>query len=146
MASGISFKVVHNGFPAYTKQAHERLAEVVAKTAQDIEANAKVNVRSVGAIDTGFMLNSIQASTHGEAVQGAASGFKEANGALLDIPEPASDTEAFAGVGAEYGPHVEKGHVTSKGNHVAGRPYFEPAVEFMRDPFEKACQAALKPR
>lgn len=115
----IDIRIDKNAFPAMRPLLRKKVSQVVRKTAEDIEANAKVLVP----VDTGALKGSIGA-------------------------KPVSELTWEVAVGMEYAAPVEFGHtrITSLGNEVsvAGRPYLTPSVEQARKPFEQAIAAAVK--
>lgn len=110
-----------NRFPEIAQQLHSQAGQVVRKTAFVIEGGAKTRAP----VDTGFLKNSIYASTSEGSDYGGASGGK-----MLEEVKPANDQEAIIGVGAEYGEYVENGTV-----HMAAQPYLTPAAEAARPGF-----------
>lgn len=119
-----------NHFPKISEALHTALSQVVRKTAFDIQAKAASNAP----VDTGFLKNSIytvtsEGSTYG---QGGSSTHKGSY-LLPEVEKPEDDLTAYIGVGANYGIYLEYGT-----RYMAPRPYFLPAVEATRGPFEEA--------
>ena len=103
---------------------HEACKQVVIKTAMDMAAEAA----SRAVRDTGFMANSIYTVTsEGSTYTGGSSK------SLPQVPGPENDTTAYVAVGASYSLYVEMGTV-----HSPDQPFFYPAVEATRGPFEAA--------
>ena len=100
--------MIQNDFPRIIASMVPTADMIVAKAAHDIEAQAKVNVHQVKAIDTGTMLNSIQATKIGTAHWRVV-------------------------VGVDYGVHVEWGT-----RFMAARPFFRPAINTVQPTFLEA--------
>lgn len=89
---------------------HRLACQVVEKCARDIEGNASTNVVSMGAVDTGNLLNSIK----GEALK-------------------ADNSRWRVYAGAEYAAYVNFGT-----RFMPARPYFTDAVDKVRPVFKAA--------
>ena len=99
-------------------QLPAKASKVVAESALQMEAQAKMNIVAVGAVDTGNMLGSV-----GIIAQSAMS--------------------ATVAVGAEYGPHVEYGTVHATYS-IAPRPFWRRAKETVTPLFRDAAEKLLK--
>ena len=116
-----------NHFPQIVAMLHTTTAEVVRKTAFDIEAEAK----NRAAVDTGNMA----ASTY--AVTSESSDYGGGGQHLLPpIPAVENDHTAYVAVGANYGIYQEMG--THK---MAAHPFLIPALEACREGFMAAMGA-----
>ena len=120
--------LVFNKLPALSKQAAELAKQAVAKTAFDIEANAKTIVPVV----TGFLKNSI-------ATQTGATGRHDSPGAPSHQHSPANDLTAYVGAHAEYAVHVEYGTSRSR-----AQAYLMPSAEKVRPAFIAAMAQIAK--
>jgi len=92
----------------------KRLMEHVVKTSFSIQSNAKRNIVDMGAVDTGFMLNSV--------------GSRMASPSTYEVT-----------VGAEYGAYVNFGT-----RRTPPRPFFTKAFEDERSPFFSGCATIMK--
>lgn len=108
MASGIVTRVVMNDFPKIIAGMESRAGIYVRKAAIDMEAAMKRRIVQQGAVDTGFLLNSVQASKVGRSHWRVV-------------------------VGAEYGLYVDQGT-----RHMAARPFFFPAIGEVSPSFRAA--------
>ena len=123
--------ILKSNVGAINAQLRQRAGQLVAKTALKIETTAKLSMtgpksgRTYGkhtasapgeapAIDTGFLVNSIQSELTGEM-------------------------SAAVGSNAEYAPVLELG-----GALIAPRPWLGPAFEQAKPDFEKGLQELLK--
>jgi HK97 gp10 family phage protein len=109
VADGLSFatKVVFNRFPKVKADMVANAEAFTAKAAMDMEAGMKSRIVAQGAVDTGFLLNSVQAKKVGPAFWRVT-------------------------VGADYGIYVDQGT-----RHMNARPFFfvtaaEVGATFMR--------------
>lgn len=102
------------------------LAQIIKKTALDLQAQAA----SRAPVDTGFLRNSIYAST------ADGSGYHGGSNMLPEVPRPTSTTEAYVAVGANYGVYVEYGT-----RFMPAKPYFNPAVAAVQPGFDAALDA-----
>lgn len=94
--------------------------EAIARIAFFVEAEAKVNITQNDQIDTGFMLNSVYATTQEESGHAQArTDAKKQNpeGIMADEP-PIGDADALVAVGASYAIYQE-----------AAIPFLFPAVQ-----------------
>jgi HK97 gp10 family phage protein len=110
MASDSSIKIIFNDLPKIAMNYRSSAGREVSKAAHAIEAQTKVNITQHDLIDTGNMLNSVQA-----------------------VPESAFNW--VVSVGAEYAIYHEFG--TTK---LPPRPFFTPAVEAIRPQFIAAME------
>lgn len=90
------------------RKVHDLACQVVEKAARDIESNASTNVVTMGAIDTGNLLNSIAA-------------------------EQLTEDRWKVMAGAEYAAYVNYGTT-----HMGARPFFTQAVDRVRPVFRAA--------
>ena len=120
--------VVFDKMPALSKQAAELAKQAVAKTAFDIEANAKTIVPVV----TGFLKNSI-------ATQVGATGLHSPQGSQSHQHSPANDLTAYVGAHAEYAQAVEFGTGRAR-----AQPYLMPSAEKVRPAFIAAMAQIAK--
>lgn len=104
---------------------HAALQAMVAAAAFEVEALAKVNITNNGQVDTGFMRQSVYASTPKGSTTPAASGvfYSTTEQRLVErtaLPSSATpgDTSAIVAVAAEYGIYQE-----------IAQPYLYPALE-----------------
>jgi HK97 gp10 family phage protein len=131
-----------NHFPAIIDAFKPAVGQVVRKTALDIQARAA----SKAAVDTGFLRSSIYTVTTSESTnkgtgeraskaRSTRRRVKKANqpSAFPEIAPPPDDQTAYVVVGATYGVYVNYGT-----RHMAPRPFWEPAIEEARGPFEDA--------
>lgn len=104
MASGTFFKleITRNELDGIAGQLRRKAQILVAKTAEDLVAETQGNIRRLGLIKTGFMINSVKATKLGPFTW-------------------------EVGIGADYWIYLEFG--TTKR---AGTPFFIPAIENMR--------------
>jgi HK97 gp10 family phage protein len=127
-----NIKVVFNDLDKLKGQMRQRAGQVVRKTALDIEAEAKANVR----VDTGAAKNSIYSVTNGsDGYSAAASAAQAANPGveLHDKLPPPGAFRAYVAVGVVYGIVLEMGSA-----RMAGVPFMAPAAEKVRPAFESA--------
>lgn len=128
-----------NALPAFESELDDAVGKAVRETAFDVEADAKMNIRSapnfagagVGAVDTGSFLNSMYTSTRGGQEGGtpysdARSAAQSANPDVEIVGEsrPPNDLTAVVGSCVEHGSYVENG--TSR---MPARPTLVPALE-----------------
>jgi HK97 gp10 family phage protein len=112
-----------NNFSKIAATLPKALSQAVRKTALDIQADAA----SRAPVDTGFLRNSIYTVTSdGSTYQGG-------DKALPEVQAPGDDQTAYVAVGANYGIYQEMGTTRTP-----AQPYFYPAVEAARGPFEQA--------
>ena len=102
---------------------HARVGMVVRKTLIDLEGAVRRMIVSVGAVDTGNMLNS---TTH----------------------QMTGELTGEVRVGAEYAVFVEDGYMLVAWGHatgklVAGRPFVAPAAKQIEPAFHAAIKAAV---
>lgn len=112
-----------NHFKKIADALHGAAVQVVKKTAFDIQASAA----SKAPVDTGFLRNSIY------TVTSDSSSYTGGANALPEIPHAENGVTAYVAVGANYGLFVEMGTT-----RMPARPYFYPAVEAARAPFDQA--------
>ena len=131
-----------NHFDAIADALKPAVGQVVRKTALDIQARAA----SKTPVDTGFLRNSIYTVTTSESTnkgtgereskaRSTRRRIKKANqpSAFPEIAPPPDDQTAYVVCGATYGTYVNYGT-----RHMAPKPFWEPAVEEARGPFEDA--------
>lgn len=134
--------------------------KAVRAAAIAILEEAQANVRSVGAIDTGAMLNSIYVETsktagseRAQAVAKAVSaggkpGIKSKKPAkpsmAIPTPIPAKPGQAKVAVAVEYGVYIEMGVKASKTGDHPPRPFLHPAVETVRREIPQIVAAIVK--
>lgn len=98
-------KVIWNG-DAVLKLVQKARDAMVRESAFLIEANAKLNIRENGQVDTGFMWNSVYTQTDkGDSTYGEARAEATARASEKDFHMPAKAPQdgAVVAVGAEYG-------------------------------------------
>lgn len=95
----VHVRVVFNDFDKIGRKLHARAEELVAKAAHDIEAHTKEGILAHGLVDTGALLNSVQARQLGP---------------MRWVVE----------VGQSYGIYHEFGT-----RYLPARPFLHPAVE-----------------
>lgn len=116
-----------NRFPEIAERFGPALAQVVKKTALDVQALAASNAP----VDTGFLRNSIytvtsQGSTYGDA------GSPPGDSYLLpEVGAPSDEYTAYVAAGANYAAYVNYGT-----RFMVAQPFWEPAID--------AGQAALE--
>jgi HK97 gp10 family phage protein len=113
--------IVYNLLPQLANALHEAVADVVARTAKEIAAEAAANAP----VATGFLASSPYVVTASESTygQGVVGGGKDTT-LLPEVDKPPDDLTAYMAIGASYGAYVEYG------THVApAQPYVTPAVE-----------------
>lgn len=99
----------------FMKELQDKLPAVLEMLGQAGENNAKLEITSLGAVDTGNLRNSISHADNGE------------------------DT-AYIGTNVEYAPYVEMG--TSRG--MKARPFLENAVRNHVDDYKRIVEENLK--
>jgi HK97 gp10 family phage protein len=104
-------RVLMDKVPEFTDAMRQVADRNVAKAALDIEARAKGSIQSQGLIDTGNLLNSVQARRLGSM-------------------------RWLVEVGAHYGIYLEMGT-----RFMPARPYLFPAAEYVRPSFYAAMRA-----
>jgi HK97 gp10 family phage protein len=123
-----SVRVVFNKFPEMADRLPPGAADVVRKTAMDIEGRAKAIV----AVDTG-------------ALKGSIGSKQEVNMAtrIEWVVAPHTDYAIYVeyGTGRRGDPAVPH---TDAIMGMAPRPYMTPAAEAMREPFYQAMRALLR--
>lgn len=94
-----------------------------------MEAEAKVQVEQFGAVETGFLLNSIYATSKiGSTYSDAASAAQGKADRGMEGEFTVKRRQAATVAGAEYALYVEYGW-TRGSAHVAGRPYMRTAAD-----------------
>lgn len=109
VAARVRAVAVVDNFPTVRGHMRRNAAAFVKKAAFDIEGNAKANIRAHGLIDTGNLLNSVQA-----------------------IPG-AHELQWFVVVGAHYGIYHEMGT-----RFLPARPFLLPALEHVAPSLTRA--------
>lgn len=116
-----------NHFDQVSDELMKAMADVVSKTAFDIQALAASNAP----VDTGFLKNSIY------TVTSKSSNYSGGDERMLgEVDQPDDDLTAYVGVGANYGIFLEYGTI-----HQPSQPYLTPAVEQALPAFESAMSA-----
>lgn len=115
---------ISSRFPSLNKLGRQLAAAAVVEATKGIRANAQALVQEKQIIDTGTLLNSIQATVGGRS--------RDASGRFVSHGSP---LRGEVSVGAEYGIYHEYGTI-----RMAARPFFWPAVEKVRP----ALLAAMK--
>jgi HK97 gp10 family phage protein len=110
--SGIEIKF--NKLPSTPAQLHHALANEVKKAALALEAQEKAKIVQDDAVDTGFMLNSVQA-------------------------QPENDMTWIVGNGAEYSRHVNYGT-----HRMPARNFVESSVAIIKPQFFDNVEKAIK--
>lgn len=111
---------------AMIKNMGGNVADAVETIAFSVEADAKVNIQQMDAIDTGALLNSGYTSIKGGNRQSKAYAEARARrpGVVLNaLPTPRDDHTAYVGFPVEYAQEVHNGGV-----HHAARPFLLKAV------------------
>lgn len=109
------------------------LGQIVRKTAFDGQANVQAQIRANDQIDTGFMVNSVYVVTSEESTYGKAQPTKKDSYLLPEVEQPASKTEAYLAVGANYAIFPNYGTV-----NLPAKPFWEPGIAKTQESFEKA--------
>jgi HK97 gp10 family phage protein len=127
----MSFRL-QSKIPQFSAEMKRKLKDAVSDTALGIESHIKIDMAEEKhgrenrkghvasapgespAIDTGFLVNSIQSEMTG-------------------------DLSAMVGTNANYAEHLEFGTI-----HIAPRPFFEPAFEAAKPEFERRLKEAVK--
>ncbi len=150
-----------NHFSAIAQEFDRLQAKAVRKTAFDLEAATKAQMRTNGQIDTGFMWNSAYVRTSDETTYGDALRKKTAvsdtptktgkvrklnkrQRALLaknddfleEVEAPPDNKTAYMAMAASYASFQNYGTHT-----MPARPFLEPAIEVVRPKFERALAA-----
>lgn len=148
-----TMKIEHSGVN-FSNLADQQLAQldvVVRKSALGLEANAK----TLAAVDTGTMRNSIYTTTRKSSTYArAAANSRKSFGAagkkglgrnrgrdvkLFDEARVSEKFEANVGVAVEYGGYVEYGS-----SRTPAQPFMGPATEKIAPVFLAACEKALR--
>lgn len=111
-----------------------------------LEAEAKMQVEQVGAVDTGFLLNSIYATSKAGSTYDRRAG--EAKGKADRGMEPeltVGPRQAAVVAGAEYAIYVEYGY-TRGSTHVAARPFMRNAGDARQGDAVRAVERELDRR
>lgn len=125
-----------------TAEMADKAEQVVAKLAFDVEAGAKLNITSQGAVDTGALHASVYASTRRASSYRGNTGdafLRNPDAAIADEIQSRDRFEAIVGVPMDYAAFVELGTVK-----MAARPYLLPAVEAVRTKAAKAWEAIFE--
>jgi len=140
--------LVFNVLPKVAPSARRILSEVVRATAFNIEADA----RHRAPVDTGFLRSSIQAEQVSELAAEIAVGAEY--GAAVEFGtgtrsiDPEADHQPIV-----IRPRTKKALFWPGAEHPVAqvvqegqppRPYFTPAVDAAREPFERACAAIVE--
>ncbi len=135
----LSTKVLHNNLGRVTGSVKERAAQVVRKTALDVEADAKLRA----AVDTGAMRASIYTVAEGHGGAGQAGEDASAADPKAELFEPVEPDAAHAllalvVVGVRYGLWVERGTARQ-----APQPFLQPAAAAHAEDYEAAMRQAV---
>lgn len=135
MAKRKYVRIVFNNIPEIVEEVQEVLQRGIREMAIEVQARAMQNVRSVDAIDTGNLVNSIYVRWEGKDTRPSAlvvggRFYSEKQGTFIEVdnqnlaeePKPVGKFKAYVGVAANYGMYVEYG--TYK---MAARPFLTPA-------------------
>lgn len=157
-----------NDFPKVVAAMEKAQAQVIKKTAFDLQAAMQAKIRANGQIDTGFMVNSVYVRTYSSSTYASAllrktrlsqkptksgkprthtkrqigllKGMSESM--LPEVERPENKHTAYVCVAASYG------FWQNYGTHrLPARPFLEPSVELVRPEFEAALgkiEAAMK--
>jgi len=106
--------------------------EAVDSTAKSGKAHIQDQIKANGQVRTGFMLESVYASTP------LGSDYSGGDKALPE-EKPSSNMEAVIGVAADYGVFNEFGTV-----RMPPKPFFLPGLEQTRSDFESALEIVAK--
>lgn len=120
--------------------ADEEAAELANAERQHIDAN--------GQVDTGALESSVYTvSSTGSTYAQAAAQARDANPDVELLPEVEAPEagRALVALAVPYAAPQNYGYTSAGGNHVAGRPFHEPAIEQRREPF-RARLASLERR
>lgn len=110
--------------------------DAIAKVAFSLEARTKINIRDMGAVDTGALLNSVAVSMQGNSDVDAAMAEARArnpDAEVSPLPVPGDDHTAYVGPTVGYATEVHFGTGT-----MPGRPYLLQAVQDVADEFKQA--------
>ena len=110
----VTFTLDDRGLRALASRGPELIDDVLERVALQTAARAQSNIRTVGAIDTGFMINSTRARR----------------------VRPLRWT---IGTAADYGVYIEYGT-----RYVSPRPWLGPAMRDARRTFERLARSVLR--
>lgn len=125
MKTSLKIKVAYDKIPEYSVKVNRAANKAALKTALDTQRRIKRNIKSVGAVRTGYMRDSVYANV------GPSKAAVSAGKGVISV---SSGPRVFGevGVGADYAYYVEYG--TSK---MKARPFFRPAIDEMERTFAR---------
>ena len=142
MAKQTTFSLDSKVLDAIIKNLDGNVSAAVETVAFAIEAETKVNIDQMDAVDTGALMNSVGVSMKsGGDADKAASVAKALNpeAIITDLPKPDNKHSAYVGPQVEYAYEVHFGN-----GNMPGRPYLLKAVRGMEKKFKDELGKAVR--